>query len=49
MAEKYVRRQRDSGEVCRRSDRGVQGRDGIASGFGSEPLLVCSGEGWVDR
>lgn len=36
-------RQRDSGEVCFRSDCWVQGWGLIASGISSEPLAVCSG------
>lgn len=36
-----------SGEKC--SDIRVQGGGGITSGMGSEPLLVCSGDGQTDR
>ncbi|KAK3508809.1 hypothetical protein QTP70_009623 [Hemibagrus guttatus] len=45
VAEKYVRVVQDSGEVCCRSDRGVQSGGGTASGIGSEPLPVCYSDG----
>ncbi|KAK3506607.1 hypothetical protein QTP70_011017 [Hemibagrus guttatus] len=40
LTEKYRDGQRDSGEVCCRSDRGVQSGGGTASGIGSEPLFA---------
>ncbi|KAK3546181.1 hypothetical protein QTP70_025241 [Hemibagrus guttatus] len=56
VAEKYVRvvqdmyeRSKGSGEVCCRSDRGVQCGGGTASGIGSEPLPVCYSDGPVVR
>ncbi|KAK3541761.1 hypothetical protein QTP86_003520 [Hemibagrus guttatus] len=49
VAEKYVRVVQDSGEVCCRSDRGVQSGGGTASGIGSEPLPVCYSDGPVVR
>ncbi|KAK3525039.1 hypothetical protein QTP86_013475 [Hemibagrus guttatus] len=55
VAEKYVRVVQDmyersrTGEVCCRSDRGVQSGGGTASGIGSEPLPVCYGDGPVVR
>ena len=55
VAEKYVRVVQDmyedcnSGEVCCRCDRGVEGGGGTASGISSEPLLICYGDGQTDR
>lgn len=34
----------DSGKVCCRCDRGVQGRDGTALRSSSESLLLCYGD-----
>ncbi|KAK3541729.1 hypothetical protein QTP86_002116 [Hemibagrus guttatus] len=45
----HVREEQDSGEVCCRSDRGVQSGGGTASGIGSETLPVCYGDGPVVR
>ncbi|MCJ8734931.1 hypothetical protein PDJAM_G00241020 [Pangasius djambal] len=47
VAEKYVRVVQDSGDVCCRSDRGVQSGGGTASGIGytmmfADDIVICS-------
>lgn len=52
IAEKYVRQvqdMQDSGEVCGRRCRWVQGGTEITSGIGTERLHFCIGLGQVDR
>lgn len=45
----HVQGQQDSGEVCSRSDKWVQGKGRVTPVTSPEPLLVCSGDGQVDR